>query len=209
MDIVSVNVGQPRMVEWRGGTVATGIFKEPVSGPVGVGRLNLAGDRQADLTVHGGVDKAVYAYPSEHYPRWAAELDRELAWGMFGENLTTRGWLEDAVHVGDRFRVGSSEMTVTQPRQPCYKLGIRFGDPAMVKRFMKAGRPGWYFAVAAEGHVTQGDPIERIHEDERGLTVAQVNGLFGRDPDPGLLGRAAEHDGLPDQLRRYFRQRLG
>ncbi len=209
MDIVSVNVGQPRMVEWRGGTVATGIFKEPVSGPVVVGRLNLAGDRQADLTVHGGVDKAVYAYPSEHYSRWAAELDRELPWGMFGENLTTHGWLEDAVHIGDRFRVGSSEMRVAQPRQPCYKLGIRFGDPAMVKRFMKAERPGWYFAVTAEGQVAQGDPIERIHEDERGLSVAEVNGLFGRDPDTEVLERATAHDGLPDHLRSYFRQRLG
>src|SRR5436305_9927813 len=140
MKIISVNVGRPRLVMWQGSPVSTGIFKEPVEGRVALRTLNLDGDRQADLTVHGGPAKAVYAYPSEHYPFWRGELPgTELPWGMFGENFTTEGLLETTANVGDRFRVGTAELQVTQPRLPCYKLGIKFGREDMLKRFLLSG----------------------------------------------------------------------
>src|SRR5213078_530292 len=163
MRIVSVNIGLPRQVTWRGEAITTGIFKEPVAGRVAVRALNLDGDRQADLTVHGGRDKAVYAYPAEHYAYWRAQLPGvELAHGAFGENLTTEGLLEDDVHVGDRFRVASAELIATQPRLPCYKLAARFQRADMVKRFLASRRTGFYFAVAREGEVAAGDAIERV-----------------------------------------------
>jgi MOSC domain-containing protein YiiM len=149
---VSVNVGLPREVHWRGKTVRTSIWKTPVEGPVRATTLNLRGDQQSDLSVHGGPDKAVYAYPCEHYVYWRDELrDMDLPWGAFGENFTTRGLLEEGVHIGDRLRVGSAEFIVTQPRMPCFKLGIRFGHPDMVKRFLRSGRTGFYLAVLREG----------------------------------------------------------
>ena len=145
MQVVSVNVGLPRDVLWKGRTVTTGIFKEPVAGRVQVRKFNLDGDKQADLSVHGGADKAVYLYPVEHYAYWRRELpDMELPWGMFGENLTTEGLLEDGVNIGDRFRVGSAEVVVTQPRMPCQKLAIRFGRSDIIKRFLASGRTGLY-----------------------------------------------------------------
>src|SRR6266478_8276711 len=151
MKLISLNVALPRIVEWNGGPVATGIFKEPVNGPVMLRTLNLEGDRQADLKVHGGVSKAVYAYPSEHYAFWRAEFAAmDLPWGMFGENLTTEGLLEDAVCIGDRFRVGQTELIVTEPRMPCYKLGVKFGRADIIKRFLASRRSGFYFAVARE-----------------------------------------------------------
>jgi len=174
MRIVSVNVGMPRDVVWQGRTVKTGIFKEPVTGPVPLRRHNLDGDAQADLTVHGGPDKAVYAYPAEHYPAWQTRLDRELNHGIFGENLTTEGMIEDAVHIGDEFRVGTARLVVTQPRMPCFKLGLRFGDPAMVKTFLQVGHPGIYFAVVDEGVVSPGDQVERVAEDERRIAVTDM-----------------------------------
>jgi len=148
MKLLSVNVGLPREIEWRGKLVRTSIFKAPVSGRVRVAALNLENDEQSDLSVHGGVDKAVYAYPSEHYPFWREELPGvDLPWGMFGENFTTEGLLEEAVHIGDRLQVGSAEFVVRQPRMPCYKLAIRFGRPDIVKRFLRSGRTGFYLAV--------------------------------------------------------------
>src|SRR5947209_8442554 len=152
MLVVSVNVGTPKTRIWQGRYVSTAIFKDPVAGRVPLRRLNIDGDAQADLTVHGGPDKAVYAYPSEHYDYWREVLPgRDLPPGVFGENLTTEGLDERSVSIGDEFRVGSARLVVTQPRQPCFKLGLRFGDPAMVRRFVEAGRPGIYFAVAEEG----------------------------------------------------------
>src|SRR5260370_20195642 len=163
MQIISINVGLPREVEWRGRLVETGIFKQPVAGRVRIGRLNVEGDRQADLTVHGGADKAIYVYPSEHYAFWQEELpDIDLPWGTFGENFTTTGLLESDVHIGDRFRAGSSELVVTQPRMPCFKLGIRFGRPDMVKRFLRSGRTGFYLRVEREGDAAAGDAIAPI-----------------------------------------------
>lgn len=173
MKIVSINVGLPREVEWQGRSVLTSIFKTPVSGPVRVDRLNLDGDRQSDLTVHGGAYKAVYVYPSEHYPFWREQLrEPELAAGAFGENFTTEGLLETAVRIGDRLRIGSAEFVVTQPRIPCFKLQIRFGRLDIVRRFLRSGRCGFYLAVMREGEVEAGDEIDLVTGE--GPTVAQV-----------------------------------
>jgi MOSC domain-containing protein YiiM len=172
---VSVNVGKVREVRWNNHDVTTGIFKEPVAGRVKVRRLGLDGDKQADLTVHGGPLKAVYGYPSEHYARWKVELSREsLPWGMFGENLTTGRLLEDTVRVGDEFRVGSAVLVVTQPRFPCYKLGIKFGAMEMVSRFQASGRSGFYFSVLKEGLVGAGDRIELIRSESSQPTISEV-----------------------------------
>ncbi len=175
MKILSVNVGMPREIEWRGETIRTSIFKAPVPGRVRVRRLNLEGDQQSDLTVHGGRNKAVYVYPSEHYPFWRTELpDTELPWGAFGENLTTEGLLEESVAIGDVLRCGSAEFVVTQPRMPCFKLGIRFGRPDMPRRFQRAGRHGFYLAVLREGEVGAGDPIELVAAAGDRVSVAEA-----------------------------------
>ena len=168
MKILSVHVGLPRKIEWQGKIVRTSIFKRPVEGPVRVTKLNLDGDQQSDLSVHGGIDKAVYAYPSEHYAYWREELPgADLPWGAFGENLTTEGLSESAVNIGDRFRIGSAKFVVTQPRLPCYKLGVRFDRPDMVKRFFQSHRTGFYLAVLQEGEVAAGNSIEPSGRDER------------------------------------------
>ena len=211
MRLLSVNVGLPREVEWNGRTVRTSIFKAPVSGRVQLRKLNLAGDEQSDLTVHGGVDKAVYVYPSEHYTFWRDELPNpDLSWGAFGENFTTEGALDDkTVRIGDRFRIGLTEFVVTQPRMPCFKLGIRFGRADMVKRFMHSGRNGFYFAVAKEGEVGAGDSIELVARDEKGVTVAEIVELYTADAaKQDLLQRVSELPALPENWRAYFRKRL-
>ncbi len=210
MRIVSVNVGLPRAVTWRGKTVTTAIFKEPVAGRVALRSLNLDGDRQADLTVHGGREKAVYAYPVEHYRYWRTELaDAAFPYGAFGENLTTEGLREHAVHVGDRFRVGSAELLLTQPRLPCYKLGIRFGRADMVKRFLASGRTGFYFAVLRAGEVGAGDVIQLLARDELGVSIAEVTRLYvGEHPDHEALRRAIRVPALPASWRAHFLERL-
>jgi MOSC domain-containing protein YiiM len=209
MRVLSVNVGMPREVEWHGETVVTGIFKEPVAGSIELRRLNLDGDAQADLSVHGGPDKAVYAYPSEHYHDWEASLGRRLLPGAFGENLTTEGLIEDQVHVGDEYRIGTARVVVTQPRMPCYKLGIRFGDPQMVKAFLKARRPGIYFAVAEEGLIGPSDPIELIRGDERRISVRDMLELMlTRKPAYDDLQRIVAIPGLAAVWREEFQARL-
>lgn len=210
MKLLSVNVGLPREVSWKGKTVMTGIFKEPVQGRVMVQSLNLEGDRQADLTVHGGVDKAVYAYPIEHYEYWRHELsDADLPWGVFGENLTIAGVLEDEVNIGDRFRIGTAKMMVTQPRMPCYKLGIRFRRSDMVKRFLASQRSGFYFSVLQEGEVGVGDALEIIEQDENHITVTDIVHLYTRESeDLDLLHRATQLQALPASWRDYFKQQL-
>jgi MOSC domain-containing protein YiiM len=210
MRIISVNVGRPRLVVWNGQPVSTGIYKTPVGGRVVLRTLNLDGDRQADLTVHGGPTMAAYAYPSEHYDYWRGELPgTELPWGMFGENFTTEGLDESAVRIGDRFRVGSAEVTVTVPRMPCYKLGIKFGRADMVKRFMASGRSGFYFSVQREGEVGAGDEVEPLGRDGGGVTVADITRLYVRDgADVETLRRVVALEALPESWRDYFRQRL-
>jgi MOSC domain-containing protein YiiM len=178
---------------------------------VQVRKLNLGGDQQSDLAVHGGVDKAVYAYPSEHYAFWRDELpNADLSWGAFGENFTTEGALDDkAVHIGDRFRIGSAEFVVTQPRMPCFKLCIRFGRADMVKRFMHSGRNGFYFAVAKEGEVAAGDSIELLMRDENGVAIADIVELYTADAaNQDVLQRVSELASLPESWRAYFRKRL-
>jgi MOSC domain-containing protein YiiM len=211
MKIVSVNVGSPRPVEWRGRRIMSGIFKVPIAGRVRLRRLNLEGDGQADLSVHGGVDKAVYVYPSEHYPFWRRELElAELPWGSFGENLTSEGWWEEEVHIGDRFRVGTAEVVVTQPRLPCFKLAMKLDRDNVVERFLESGRPGFYLAVLEEGELAAGDAMERIHEDEHRVTVVDVVRLYtdrhGVDPD--LLRRALQVKALPESWRSHFKKQL-
>lgn len=210
MKLLSVNVGMPREVDWHGRLVRTSIFKSPVSGPVRVATLNLEGDEQSDLTVHGGIYKAVYAYPSEHYLFWREEISGlDLPWGVFGENFTTEGLLEEAVHIGDRLRVGAAEFVVTQPRMPCFKLGIRFGNPGIVKRFLHSGRTGFYLGVLEEGSVTAGDSIKSLSRDEHGVTVADIVNLYKADAtNQELLRRASELPALPSFWRDYFRKRL-
>jgi MOSC domain-containing protein YiiM len=209
MRVISVNVGTPREVAWRGRTVLTAIFKDPVAAPVRLRRLNLDGDRQADLTVHGGPDKAVYAYPSEHYNGWQSRLGRALTPGAFGENLTTEGLTEDSVHIGDEFRVGTARLVAVQPRMPCYKLGLRFGDPKVIRMFLEAGLSGIYFAVLEEGIVGPGDPIERVAEDEARVTVAEMfRVVLDRDADPEALRRLLAARALPVDWREELEGRL-
>jgi MOSC domain-containing protein YiiM len=210
MKVVSLNVGLPREIEWRGHTVRTSIYKTSADRRLRVTKLNLEGDQQADLSVHGGIDKAVYAYPSEHYAYWHKEFPQmDLPWGLFGENLTIEGLLEEDVRIGDRLRVGSAEFVVTQPRMPCVKLGIRFGRPDIVKRFLRSGRTGFYFAVVSEGELGAGDAIELLTQAEEGLTVANVVNLYAVDTESQeLLRRAIQSSALPESWRDYFRKRL-
>ena len=213
MRLVSVSVGLPREVLWHGRSVTTGIFKKAVEGRIAARKLNLDGDRQADLRVHGGEQKAVYCYPVEHYAYWKKELPgRELSMGNFGENLTTEGMLEDEVHLGDRWRIGSAETVVTQPRLPCYKLGIRFQSDDMVKRFLESRRTGFYLAVLREGDVGAGDKIEVIARDPIAVPVSEITRLYVAkryaESEVASVRRAMQVEGLPEGWKEYFRERL-
>ena len=186
MRLLSISVGLPREIEWKGKVVRTSIFKAPVLGRVRVTKLNLEGDQQSDLSVHGGIEKAVYAYPSEHYPFWRQQLPgMDLPWGAFGENLTTEGLLEETLNIGDRFRVGSAEFIVTQPRMPCFKLGIRFGRADMVKRFFQSGLSGFYLGVVQEGEIGAGDAIEPVSRATESRTIAEVVSTLQRRAESG------------------------
>lgn len=177
--ILCICVSKAKSVNWNGNEIATGIFKLPVQGKILVRKLNLDGDQQADLTVHGGPDKAVYSYPVEQYAFWKKELpERNLEWGSFGENLTTSGLDENSVCIGDRLRIGTAHFVVTQPRMPCFKLGIRLGDPGMVRRFYKSGKWGFYLAVTEEGEIETGDQIFPEGGDGLGITLADVARCF-------------------------------
>lgn len=208
--IVSLNIGLPRRVVFNGQVVTTGIFKEPTDGHVMLKRLNLEGDKQADLTVHGGVDKAVYSYAAEHYDYWRGELpSMNLPWGMFGENFTTEGLLEDNVNIGDTLQVGSAKLMVTQPRMPCYKLGVRFGRMDIVRRFMASGRPGIYCKVLEEGEVVKGDKINIIRKDKNNVTVIDIVRMYIRDhEDIEIMKRAIKIGALPEGWKYEFLQRI-
>lgn len=198
---------------WHGRIVTTGIFKEPIQGRVALRKLNLDGDRQADLTVHGGEYKAVYCYPVAHYEDWARELPgRQLPLGIFGEDFTTDGLLEDSVHIGDQYSVGSAEVIVTQPRLPCYKLGVRFQSDDMVKRFLASERTGFYFAVAREGEVGAGDEIKLVDRDPNHVPVSEITRLYvskryGAD-ELSSVQRALRVTALPESWKEYFRERM-
>ncbi len=226
MRVISVNVGLPREVTWHGTSVSTGIYKEPVDGRVALRKLNLDGDGQADLTVHGGKYKAVHCYPLEHYDYWKRELpDRELPMGVFGENFTVDdsaresqpqeedGLPEERVHLGDRFSVGSAEVVVTQPRRPCYKLGIRFESDDMVRRFLASGRTGFYVAVTREGEIGAGDEMKVLSRDPNGVSIAEIVRLYTKESysraDVALVERAGRVEEFPDSWRQYLYERVG
>ena len=210
MKLVSINVGLPKLVERNGELVSTGIFKEPVTGPVMLRTLNLNGDAQADLSVHGGPSKAVYAYPSEHYVFWKRELpEMDLPWGMFGENFTTDGLFETELSIGDEFRVGSARVMVTEPRMPCYKLGIKFNRVDIIKRFLASRRTGFYLAVLQEGEVTAGDHFELIGRNQKGVRVSDITALYTSEKQNlALLRRAIEVKELPEGWRTYFEDQV-
>lgn len=190
MRVLSVNLGQPQEIETPHGIVLTSIFKSPVEGRIPVRGNNLAGDRQSDLTVHGGPGKAIYAYASEHYPYWATKLRHELTPGNFGENLTTGGLLETNAQIGDHYRVGTAVLKITQPRMPCYKLNLRFDLAAMVKLFWQSGFSGLYFGVVEEGDIAAGDAIELLERPSASVTIAEVLSAYrGERNDKALVDR--------------------
>jgi MOSC domain-containing protein YiiM len=208
--LLSLNVARPRLTVYQGRTINTGIFKLPVSGPVELRTLNLDGDRQADLSVHGGPFKAVYGYPSEHYPFWREELpDLELPWGMFGENFTTEGLFEADLHIGDRLGIGSAILIVRQPRMPCYKLAAKFQRDDIIDRFLQHGQSGFYFSVEREGVVQAGDSFEFLSHEPDAITIAEMNRLFVTDKyNRPLLEKAIATPALPEDWRDYLAQRL-
>jgi MOSC domain-containing protein YiiM len=210
MKLVSVNVGLPRLLAWGGETFKTGIFKKPVEGRVMLRTTNLDGDRQADLSVHGGPDKAAYGYPAEHYADWSAELSDPVGnWGAFGENFTIEGMMETDVSIGDRFRVGSAVVMITTPRLPCFKLAAKFQRDDIIERFLHTGRCGFYFSVVEEGEVGAGDEFEFLGFKEPTLTVAEVNRLYtGKSPDREILQRSLQVTALPLSWRYRFQARL-
>jgi MOSC domain-containing protein YiiM len=212
MKVLSVNVGLPRKVLYNGQIINTAIFKDPVKGPIMLRKLNLDGDRQSDLTVHGGIDKAVYSYPVEHYDYWRKQFpDMDLTWGMFGENFTTEGLLEDAVNVGDQFEIGSAKLVATQPRMPCYKLGVRFGRMDVIRRFMISGRPGIYFKILKEGEVKTGDKIKNIKRDKNNVTVKDIVSLYiskNHIDIIEMMRRAIKIRDLPEGWRYEFEQKI-
>lgn len=209
MQVIAVCVGLPREMSWKGKPITTGIFKQPVAGRVRMRSLNLDGDQQADLTVHGGIEKAIYAYPMEHYAYWRQELpDQPLPWGTFGENLTIEGLSETTVNIGDRFRIGTAEVMVTQPRFPCFKLNLKFGRDDMVKRFLDSCLSGIYFSVVQEGEVGAGDAIEPVSRDENNVTVTDIVSIYRREADHDLVRRAVQVPALAAELKTYFQQQL-
>lgn len=210
MKIVSLNVGLPRLLSWGGATFKTGIFKAPVQGSVMLRTTNLDGDRQADLSVHGGPNKAVYGYPAEHYALWQNELpDADRNWGAFGENFTTEGLLESDIFIGDQYRVGDALIRVTTPRLPCFKLVAKFQREDIIGRFLHSGRCGFYFAVDKEGMVSAGNKFELVGRERTTLSIAEVNFLYsGKSPDREALMRSLDVTVLPQSWRDRFRARL-
>jgi MOSC domain-containing protein YiiM len=211
LKLISLNVARPRLVLYKGETINTGIFKQPVDGPVALRTLNLDGDRQADLSVHGGPYKAVYAYPSEHYSYWRNELPgMDLPWGMFGENFTTVNLRESEIHIGDRLQIGAAIVMARQTRTPCYKLAAKFGRDDMIERFLVSGRSGVYFSVEKEGTVASGDTFAFLTRAEEALTIAEMNRLIATDRfNRTLLEKAIATTALPEDWREHFSERQG
>ena len=212
MKLASVNCGLPREVVWHGRSVTTSIYKEPVPGRIALRTLNLDDDRQSDLTVHGGKDKAVYCYPLEHYEYWKVELPgHALPMGAFGENFTTEGLTEDFVHIGDRLSVGSAEVVVSQPRLPCYKLGIRFKSDDMVRRFLASRRTGFYLAVTREGEVGTGDEVTVLDLDPSSISVSEINRLYISkeydEKDLRLVRKALALEALPESWKEFLEEK--
>lgn len=211
MKVISVSVGKPQIVQTESENfVSTAIFKKRVEGRVKVNQFNLEGDAQADLTVHGGWSKSVYVYPHEHYEYWEKELtETVLVRGNFGENLTTEGLIETEVFIGDRLRIGTAEFVVTEPRMPCYKLGVRFGRKDIIRRFLQSRRSGFYLSVLKTGELGAGDEIEIFHRDENKVSVADIVRLYAFEKnDTQTMERALNVDALPDRWKEWFRERI-
>jgi MOSC domain-containing protein YiiM len=213
MKVISVNVGLPRQVSHEKRQVVTSIFKEPVEGRVKVTTLNLNGDAQADLSVHGGVDKAIYSYSKEHYNYWKEAYPMiDMPLGMFGENLTTQGLYEDMVNIGDQYQIGSSRLVVTQPRMPCYKLGIKFGRMDIIEKFINSQRPGIYYRVLEEGELGAGDSIELLYRDKNNVSINDIVSLYINDHYDGenlsKMQKATKLEFLPERWRIYFGQKI-
>ncbi|HEX7207887.1 MAG TPA: MOSC domain-containing protein [Nitrososphaeraceae archaeon] len=213
MKVISVNVGLPRQVSYEKRQVVTSIFKEPVEGRVKVTTLNLNGDAQADLSVHGGVDKAIYSYSEEHYNYWKEAYPMiDMPLGMFGENLTTQGLYEDMVNIGDQYQIGSSRLVVTQPRMPCYKLGIKFGRMDILEKFVNSQRPGIYYRVLEEGELGAGDSIELLYRDKNNVSINDIVSLYINDHYDGenlsKMQKATKLEFLPERWRIYFGQKI-
>ena len=210
MKLLSVNVSQPKEVSYNGKRIKTGIFKEPVSGRTMMRRLNIDGDGQGDPSVHGGIHKAVYVYPIEHYDYWKREFGRDdLTYGKFGENLTVEGMLEETVHIGDVFRIGDALVEVSQPRVPCFKLGIKMRDPQIVKPFLESERVGFYVRVLEEGEVGAGDAIERTKVGVGQMTVKEIVHLRHFDnANTEAAERAANLPALTPSWRDSFKEIL-
>lgn len=214
MKVMSVNIGLPRKVVWQGQSVTTGIFKEPVDGRIALRTLNLDGDRQADLRVHGGRYKAVYCYSLTHYDYWRKELPgRELPMAIFGENFTLDEFAEESIYLGARYSIGSAEVVVTQPRLPCCKLGIRFEADDMVKRFFASRRTGFYVAVTREGEVGAGDEMTAVHREPNSVPVSEITRLYAEKQYTGANADAVQRallvEALPESWKAYFRKRVG
>lgn len=211
MKLISVNVGLPVKVKFGNEIVTTGIFKNPVDKRINLKKLNLEGDRQADLTVHGGLDKAVYSYPYEYYDFWRKEFpDISFNWGMFGENLTTEGLFESQVNVGDRFQIGSAQLVATQPRMPCYKLGVKFGRMDIIKKFLKSEKSGIYFKVIKEGGIFINDTIKLIKKDNNNITIKNIVELITKEDKENttLLEKTVKVRDLPQGWKNYFLEKL-
>ena len=210
MNIHSIQIGKAKDVFYMGQDIRTGIYKKQTDGPVRVTKLKLEGDEQADLRVHGGVDKAVYAYPLEHYEWWKTEKpEKEFGPGMFGENLTVTGMEESRVYIGDVYRINDVELMVTSPRMPCNKLAMKMGDPMFIKDFMQANRSGFYFRVLQEGVINPGDAIEKLSEDGHKLSISEVVSLYGIEKgNKDLMQKAIASPSLPEDWKAYFRDRL-
>ncbi len=208
MKVLSVNVGAPKQCDWMGQAVTTSIFKSPVAGEVKVKTLDLDGDVQSDLTVHGGIDKAVYVYPREHYAYWIEHGIKPLTMGNFGENLTIEGLLENDIHIGDELEIGTARFAVTQPRLPCYKLQVRFNRPEMTKIFWNSRRFGFYVKVTREGSLAAGAPIRIVQRDPNAVSVADLIALYTGDrPDLDVLQRVIEVAALPEAWRMDLQER--
>lgn len=213
MKVISVNVGLPRQVSYGKRQVVTGIFKEPVERRISVTTLNLDGDAQADLSVHGGIDKAVYSYSEEHYKFWKKIYPAiDMPFGMFGENLTTQGLNENTVNIGDQYQIGSSRLVVTQPRMPCYKLGIKFGRMDILEKFVNSQRPGIYYKVLEEGELGAGDNIKLLYKDKNNVTINDIVSLYLNDHNDGKniakMKRATKLEFLPNSWKIYFGQKI-
>ena len=213
MKVVSVNVGLPQKIRFNNQLVTTSIFKHPVHKKVKLSKLNLEGDAQSDLSVHGGVDKAVYSYPVEHYDYWRKIYpDMDIHFGMFGENLTTQGLHEGDVNIGDTYIIGSSRIVVTQPRMPCYKLGIRFGKMDIIEKFLNSLRSGIYFRVTRGGELIEGDEIKLLSRDKNGVSIRDIVRLYKKqnynDSELQLLERTTKLKFLPQNWKRHFEQEI-